>query len=107
MKYSGARTKEAMSEWAQTTEPTEDIPGPLPMSEKALSGAVKVLEDLVGVLNKFPIPGSILVIIGILIGMMLGGVIFGGTVEYRDRIVNVKSQANGNAPVDPKTKKDN
>merc|ERR1719266_2884232 len=52
MKYTGARTKEAMSEWAQTAEPEDDIPGPLPITEVALSGLVKQLEDLVGVLNK-------------------------------------------------------
>merc|ERR1712130_192796 len=106
LKYSGARTKDALVEWAQSAEPTEDIPGPLPMTEQALSGLVKVLEDLVGVLNKFPVPSIILVLVGILIGIMLGAVMCGGSTEvvYRD----AKSQENGDAPPsDPKTKKDN
>merc|ERR1712232_609208 len=74
MKYTGARTKEAMSEWAHTAEPEDDIPGPLPITEVALSGLVKQLEDLVGVLNKFPVPAIILVVVGLLIGIMLGAV---------------------------------
>ena len=105
MKYTGARTKEALVEWAQTAEPTDAIPGPLPITEKALSGVVKVLEDLVGVLNKFPIQAIILVVIGLMIGMMLGAVVCGGSVEYRDRPTSGASQ-NGDAPSDPKAKKD-
>merc|ERR1712129_606056 len=100
MKYAGARTKDALIEWVQSVEPTDEMPGPLPITEQALSGLVKVLEDLIGVLNKFPFPSIILVVVGILIGIMLGAVMCGGsTVVYRD-------QQNGSAPKDPKSKKD-
>ena len=89
-KYSGARSKDALVEWAKSAEASDKIPKPLPVTEKALSGLVQVLEDLVGVLNKFPVPAIILVVMGILIGMLLGAVICGGSVEYRDRPIYVK-----------------
>eukprot|EP01084_Bolivina_argentea_P215040 365042_1 len=130
VKYSGARTKEALTEWAISAEGTDDLPGPIPVTEKALSGLVKILEDLIGVLNKFPIAAIILIVGGLLIGIMLGAIMCGGSVEYRDRIKYIpqpqsqsQSQANGpppenvshptdvddndDAPQDPKTKKTN
>lgn len=122
VKYSGARTKEALVEWAKSAEPTDELPGPVPVSEKAISGLVKILEDLIGVLNKFPIPAIILIVGGLLIGIMLGAIMCGGTVEYRDRPVYVQqaqnqqqqqksqqqqqAQANGPPPIDNDTPKD-
>merc|ERR1712244_160992 len=113
VKYSGARSKEALVEWAQTAEATEDLPGPIPVTEKAISGLVKVLEDLIGVLNKFPVPAIILIVGGLLIGIMLGAIMCGGSVEYRDRPIYIQKPKNDGPPPiddtdnDPKTKKDN
>merc|ERR1712129_645616 len=113
VKYSGARTKDAMGEWAKSAEGDADVPGPVAMTEKVLGSLVQVLEDLVGVLNKFPIPSILLLVAGLLIGMMLGAVMYGGSVEYVERKVYVErsadAKANGPPPAaaDPTTKKKN
>jgi len=113
VKYSGARTKDAMVEWAKSAEGDAEVPGPVAMTEKVLGSLVQVLEDLVGVLNKFPIPSILLLVAGLLIGMMLGAVMCGGSVEYVERKVYVErsadAKANGPPPAaaDPTTKKKN
>mmetsp|Transcript_28946 Transcript_28946/g.25568 ORF Transcript_28946/g.25568 Transcript_28946/m.25568 type:complete len:230 (-) Transcript_28946:147-836(-) len=107
-KYSGARSKDALISWAKSAEATDELPGPVPVTEKAISGLVKVLEDLIGVLNTKPIPAIILIVGGLLIGIMLGAIMCGGSVEYRDRPVYVQqpkggaqqSTANGPPPID-------
>jgi len=125
-KYSGARTKEALSEWARTAEPTDDLPGPLSIADTAVSGMVKILEDLFGVINKFPVSAAILSVGGLFVGILFGAVFAmccgcGGSVEYRDRIVykqrDVSGAVSSNGPppidddeeeeTDPKTKKTN
>ena len=121
-KYSGARSKDALIEWARTAEPSDDLPGPMSVADSAVSGMVKIIEDLIGVMNKFPIPCVILVVCGMLTGILLGAICCGcgGTVEYRDRPVQYKKRpvsgavsSNGPPPTDeneeadPKTKKTN
>ena len=120
-KYSGSRTKEALVEWAKSEEPSDDVPGPMSITDTAVSGLVKVIEDLIGVMNKYPIPCVILVLGGLITGILLGAVCCGcgSTVEYRDRPAQYKKKvagavsSNGPAPVDeneeadPQTKKTN
>lgn len=116
VKYSGARSKEALVEWAKSAEATDELPGEIPVTEKAISGLVKVLEDLIGVLNTKPVSAIILIIGGLLIGIMLGAIMCGGSVEYRDRPVYIQapktgsdskseSTANGPPPIDDKEPK--
>merc|ERR1719266_407908 len=45
VKYSGARTKDALVEWAKTAEGDDDVPGPVSVTEKVLGIVVQVLED--------------------------------------------------------------
>ena len=91
VKYTGARSKEALVEWAKTAEAKDELPGEIPVTEKALSGLVKILEDLIGILNTKPISAVILIIAGFLLGVMLGAILCGGSVEYRDRPVYVQA----------------
>ena len=103
VKYSGARSKEALVEWAKSAEATDELPGEIPVTEKAISGLVKVLEDLIGVLNTKPISAIILILGGLLIGIMLGVIMCGGSVEYRDRPVYIQAPKPGSTSSESKT----
>eukprot|EP01084_Bolivina_argentea_P072003 130784_1 len=118
VKYSGSRTKDALAKWAISAEATDALPGPIPITEKALSGLVNVFEDLIGILNKFPISSVLLILFGMVIGIMLGAIMCGGSVEIREKIkyvpqpqVQSDSQPSTDAvtdePADAKTKKQN
>jgi len=116
VKYSGARSKDALVNWAKSAEATDELPGEIPVTEKAISGLVKVLEDLIGILNTKPISAIILIIGGLLIGIMLGAIMCGGSVEYRDRPVYIQKPkatsastvtANGPPPINDNDDNDN
>jgi len=78
VKYSGARDKDSLVAWAKTADGSDAIPGPAGAVDQALGGVVKVLEDLVAVLNKFPVPCIMLILGGMFIGILLGAIMCGG-----------------------------
>jgi protein disulfide-isomerase-like protein len=71
-KHSGQRTKESISEWALTVEPTENIPPPLSAVDNIVSTSLGIVEETLGLISQKTKPACIILMVGALIGFLFG-----------------------------------